>query len=280
MICTRLCYTTHREKEWFLFQKTQQRRVEMNKLMALIAIVLGLVLVAYQATAATIQSTTPSEVVSITNDWATTTANGAKLSEEISGESEVLLVASNWVDSRLGREFRIRSGISCRAWNYTQPTFADELSKHFSSEHQRKINQLRKSEARWVPLCKQLPSVKTKKQARSWLRTREKIAREAASNNEYWTKNPRRWSDTEEARIWHAFLCREGVRGMERIAQVTAEVISENKPRSAAPAKKKAQSIKARVSNLCSREYDGVEKKFISASKGVWNSYLSLWRLG
>ena len=232
----------------------------MNKVMAVIAIMFGLILVTYQATAATIQRTTPSKAISV--------------------ESEVLLVASNWADSRLGKEFRIRSGISCKAWNYTQPTFADELSKHFSSGHQRKINRLRKDESKWVQLCNELSSVKTKKQARSWLRTRAKITREAVSNVEYWIESPRRWSDTEEARIWHAYLCREGVRGMERVAHVTAEVISDNKPRSTALAKQKAQSIKARVRYLCSRGYDGVEKKFVSNSKGVWNSYLSLWRLG
>jgi len=231
----------------------------MNKLMALIAIVLGLVLVAYQATAATIQRTTPSKAISV--------------------ESEVLLVVSDWADSRLGKEFRIRSGISCRALNRASPTFADELSKHFSSQHQRKINRLRKYEARWVRLCSQLSSVKTKKQARSWLRTRENIARSAGQNRRYWIESPRRWSDTEEAKIWHAFLCSEGNRNMERIAHVTAEVISDNKPRTAARAKQKAQSIKARVRNLCSRGYDGVEKKFVSNSKGVWNSYASLWRL-
>ena len=232
----------------------------MNKLMALIAIVLGLVLVEYQATAATIQRTTPSKA--------------------ISGESEVLLFASDWADSKLGKEFRIRSGITCKAWNRGSPTFADEISKHFSSGHQRKINQLRTYEAKWVQLCNQLPSVKTKKQARSWLRTRENTARSAAQNRRYWVESPGRWSDVEEARIWHAFLCREGVRGMEYAAQVTAGVISENKPRSATRAKQRAQSIKARVSNLCSRGYDGVEKKFVSNSKGVRNSYLFLWRLG
>ncbi len=100
----------------------------MNKVMALIAIVFGLVLVAYQATAATIQRTTPSKAISI--------------------ESEVLLVASNWADSRIGREFRIRSGISCKAWNRASPTFSDEISKHFSSGHQKKISQLKRYEAK------------------------------------------------------------------------------------------------------------------------------------
>ena len=202
----------------------------------------------------------------------TTTTNGAKLNETTS-------VANNRADPGPGREFQIRSGISCRAWNYTQPTFADEISKHFSSGYQKKINQLRKNEADWVQLCNQLPSIKTKKQARSWLRKREAIVRPTVRNDEYWIENPRNWSDAEEARIWHAFLCRKGIRGMEHAAQVTAEVIAENKPRNATRAKQKAQSIKARVSNICSHRYDGNEKKFISESKGVWKSYRSLWRL-
>ncbi len=212
---------------------------------------------------------------------ATTTTNGAKLNETTSVESEVPLVANNRADPGPGREFRIRSGISCRALNRASPTFADELSKHFSSGYQRKINQLRKYEARWVRLCSQLSSVKTKKQARSWLGTRENIARSAIQNRRYWIESQSlwRWSDAEEVRIWHAFLCSEGNRNMERIAQVTAEVIAENKPRSTARAKQKAQSIKARVSNLCSRRWDGNEKKFISESKGVYKSYQSLWRL-
>ncbi len=67
---------------------------------------------------------------------------------------------------------------------------------------------------------------------------------------------------------------------MERVAQITARVIAENKPWSATSAKKKAQSIKASVNNMCSRGYDGSEKKFVSNSKSAWKSYLSLWRLG
>ncbi len=202
-----------------------------------------------------------------------TTTNGAKLNETTS-------VANNRADPGPGREFRVRSGISCKAWSYDPPTFADEISKHFSSQYQRNIYNSRRDEANWIRLCNELPSVKTKNEARSWLKKRQGIARESVKNHEYWIENPWNWSDAEEAKIWNAFLCRRGHRSVQKVAQVTAEVIAENNPWNATRAKKKAQSIEARVSNMCSRGYNGVEKKFVSESKSIWESYLSLWRLG
>ena len=228
----------------------------MNKLMALIAIVFGLVLVTYQAKAATIQRTTPSKAISV--------------------ESEVLLVASNWADSRFGRKFQIRADIRCRTWNHGSPALTDELSKHFSSQHQRNIKRLRREGVNFAQLCSKLSSVKTKKQARSWLAKGTNIASKFVKYQNYWIRNPSRWSNAEEARIWYAFNCR---RDIGRVAQATAEVISENKPRSAARAEQKAQSIKARASNICSRGYDGNEEKFMSENRGLFNSFLSLYRL-
>lgn len=223
----------------------------MQKVMMLIAIMFSFVLAACQ-TATTTRNTTSSEGVSVGNDWK---------------------------NSETGRKFRNRSGVSCRAWNRGSPTFADEISQSFSSQHQEKIDQLRKNEASWVQLCNDLPMVKTKNQARSWLKDREGIARVLVENDKYWIGSPSRWSDVEEAKIWHAFLCREGVRSMKSSAQVTAEVIAENSPWNATRATQKAENIAAKASNVCSRGYDGVEKKFISESKGVWESYLTLWRL-
>ncbi len=61
-----------------------KKATEINKVMALITIVFGFVLVTYQATAATIQNTTPSKVI---------------------------LVASNWADSKFGLVSHAKRGI-------------------------------------------------------------------------------------------------------------------------------------------------------------------------
>ena len=221
----------------------------MQKVMMVISLLLGFALTACQTT--TTQNATSSEGVS---------------------------VASGWEASETGREFRLRSGISCRAWNHGSPTFADEISKHFSSQYQGKIDEMRRYEASWVQLCNDLPLVKTKKQARSWLKNHDGLIHETIINHNYWIKSPSRWSDVEEAKIWHAYLCRS-IDSMESKAQIIAKVIAENNPWNATRATQKAENIAAKASNVCSRGYDRVEKKFISESKGVWESHISLWRL-
>lgn len=220
----------------------------MQKFMMLIAIMFSFVLAACQ-TATTTRNTTSSEGVSVGNDWK---------------------------NSETGREFRLRSGVTCKAWNHESPTLTDELSKHFSSSQQSNIKSLRREEENFGQLCREVILVNTKKQARSWLAKRRSIGFKFGQLQDYWIKDPLRWSNAEEARIWYAFNCR---RNIGKVAQVIARVIAENNPWNADSARKKAQSINAKASNVCSRGYDGVEEKFISESKGAWESFISLFQL-
>lgn len=218
----------------------------MQKVMMVISLFLGFALTACQTT--TTQNATSSEGVS---------------------------VASGWEDSETGRKFRIGIGIGCKAWNHESPALTDELSKHFSSsQQQRNIKSLRREGANFGQLCREVLLVKTKKEARSWLAKGKSIAYKFIQLQNYWIRNPLRWSNAEEARIWYAFNCR---RNIGKAAQVTARVIAENNPWNADSARKKGQSINAKASNICSRGYSGAE--FVSENRDLFNSFLSLHRL-